>query len=429
MVTSGGLTIRTWITANHPDAEKRRPTGSDSHPLSRTPATISHADRPRREVDAIATATDPRYRAMVWIGAVLGMRWSEVAGLRVSAIDFLARAVTIADGGTVIRDQKGRPQISDPKSAASAATLPIPLQLVEILAEHLAAMGLTAADGDRLIFETPEGGPLRYANWRNRTWLPAVKEAGCEGAGFHDLRRANATALVRDGVDIRTAQSILRHSDSRLTLNLYAHLEAEAQRAATNQTASRFLRPRDGREMEKTIKRFLTGFPQSPPGPLNGPLGPTRRVGLPALAQDALNASHRLANPSGASQGTLRVSRPLRGSQTLPFTAAGATPRPRPRLTVAGRVEDAPPGRGDGNGGARRRSAAWHPPRRGLPPRLRRNPRPSATVRHQRALGGRRGRDLAAVQDRKSVTGGSRPISSASVQGMVRPDAWPPARW
>ena len=63
------------------------------------------------EVDAIAIATDPRYRAMVWIGAVLGLRWSEVAGLRVRTIDFLARMITVAPGGTVIRDQKGRPQI------------------------------------------------------------------------------------------------------------------------------------------------------------------------------------------------------------------------------------------------------------------------------------------------------------------------------
>ena len=164
--------------------------------------------------------------------------------------------ITVAPEGTVIRDQKGRPQISDPKSAASAATLPIPVELVEVLAEHLAARGLTAAHGDRLVFEAPEGGPLHYANWRNRVWLSAVKEARCERAGFHDLRRANATALVRDGVDIRTAQSVLRHSDSRLTLNLYAQVEAEAQRAATNQTASRFLRWGDNGEIERAERRL-----------------------------------------------------------------------------------------------------------------------------------------------------------------------------
>ena len=76
--------------------------------------------------------------------------------------------------------------------------------------------------------------------------MPAAKAAGCEGAGFHDLRRANATALVRGGIDIRTTQALLRHSDARLTLNLYAEVEAEAERLATDQMAAKFLVPRRG---------------------------------------------------------------------------------------------------------------------------------------------------------------------------------------
>lgn len=211
------------------------------------------------EVVAIAGATDQRYQAMVWIGAVLGMRWSEVAGLRVGALDLLKRAVSIADGGTIIRDIKGRPVTSDPKSVASHAMLPIPAELLDILAEHLARQNLNAADNDQLVFQAPAGGPLRYSNWRNRVWLPAVAAAGWDGAGFHDLRRANATALVRDGVDIRTAQALLRHSDARLTLNLYAQAKAEAERNATDQMAARFLRPRDKREMSRSRKADRRG--------------------------------------------------------------------------------------------------------------------------------------------------------------------------
>jgi integrase len=204
------------------------------------------------DVDAIAAAMDPRYSAMVWIGTILGLRWSEVAGLRVGALDLLAQSVTIAEGGTVIRDAKGRPLVGDPKSEASQATLPIPGGLVAILAKHLAARGLTASDRDGLVFEAPEGGLLRYSNWRNRVWLPAVAEAGCEGAGFHDLRRAAATALVRDGVDVKTTQSLMRHSDVRLSIGLYADAEVEAERTAVEKLGAKFLsvrpnvRPRTG---------------------------------------------------------------------------------------------------------------------------------------------------------------------------------------
>ena len=51
--------------------------------------------------------------------------------------------------------------------------------------------------------------PLRYEHWRRRAWLPACRLANAEGLTFHDLRRANATGLIAEGVDIRTAQTRL----------------------------------------------------------------------------------------------------------------------------------------------------------------------------------------------------------------------------
>ncbi|MDA8063828.1 MAG: tyrosine-type recombinase/integrase [Actinomycetota bacterium] len=72
------------------------------------------------------------------------------------------------------------------------------------------------------------GAPLDYSHWRHRLWVSAAAAAGVPGAGFHDLRRANATALVAAGVDIKTAQSRLGHSDPRLTLAVYARAVPEA---------------------------------------------------------------------------------------------------------------------------------------------------------------------------------------------------------
>jgi integrase len=86
-----------------------------------------------------------------------------------------------------------------------------------MLTEHLARRGLTGADTDALGFR-----PLRYERWRRRVWLPATERAGLHGLRFHDLRRANATALVLDGVDVKTAQTRLGHSDPRLTIAIYA---------------------------------------------------------------------------------------------------------------------------------------------------------------------------------------------------------------
>lgn len=190
------------------------------------------------EVARLAEATAEEFRAMVWLGAILGLRFSEVAGLRVGRLDLLNRALSVEE--TVTRDGKGGAVFGPPKSSASRRTLAIPAMLAEILAEHLRSRGLTGADLDTLLFPAPEGGPLRYANWRNRVWVPACRSAGLVGVGFHDLRRLSATLLVRHGVDVKTAQTRLGHADVRLTLGLYAQAVAEADREAAERIGGLF---------------------------------------------------------------------------------------------------------------------------------------------------------------------------------------------
>lgn len=63
------------------------------------------------------------------------------------------------------------------------------------------------------------------------------------GAGLHDLCRANATALVAAGADIKTAQARHGHSDPRLTLAVYARAVPETDRAAAEALGARFFPP------------------------------------------------------------------------------------------------------------------------------------------------------------------------------------------
>lgn len=193
------------------------------------------------EVNALASATASEYQPMVWLGAVVGLRFSEVAGLRVGRLDLLARSLSVVE--TVTRDGKGRAVLGPPKSNAPRRTLAIPQSLADMLAAHLAQIGLTGADSNELLFPAPGGGPLRYANWRNRVWVPACRTASLSGVGFYDLRRLSATLLVREGIDVKTAQTRLGHSDVRLTLGLYAQAVGEADRAAADRLGELFQQP------------------------------------------------------------------------------------------------------------------------------------------------------------------------------------------
>ena len=54
--------------------------------------------------------------------------------------------------------------------------------------------------------------------------------------GFHNLRHSLASFLVRSKTDQKTVQALLRHSDVRTTLQLYAHSVTE-DRLAAQETA------------------------------------------------------------------------------------------------------------------------------------------------------------------------------------------------
>lgn len=192
------------------------------------------------DVIALADAIRPEYAPMVWIGIVTGLRWGEVAGLRVGHLDLLRRTITVEE--QVARGPGGVTIIDAPKSEAGHRVLTIPTQLADLLAAHVASRGLTAADDEALLFPGPDGhAALDYSNWRERIWLPATRAAGLAGLGFHDLRRANATAMVRDHVDVKTAQTRLGHSDPRLTLAVYAQATAEGDREAADKLGARFM--------------------------------------------------------------------------------------------------------------------------------------------------------------------------------------------
>jgi len=78
-----------------------------------------------------------------------------------------------------------------------------------------------------------------------------------EGQGFHDLSRANRMGLAADGVDVKTAQTMLGHSESRLTLDVYAQAVAKLDETAAEAMGARFLPPR--RAMDARCRLIRTG--------------------------------------------------------------------------------------------------------------------------------------------------------------------------
>ncbi len=228
--------------------------------LPRLPIQAEHHVITPEELADLAAALGPRLGPMAYLGTVLGLRWGEVAALRVRSIDFLRRTVTVTEA--LARDGHGRTVVGPPKSDASRRHQSAPQELLDLLAALMAAEGLSAEVADAFLFSQGDGEPLDYSNFRDRHWLPAVAKVRLPRPtrgrqrfyGFHDLRRANSTAMSLGDIDPRTAQARMGHSDIRLTLQVYAQRSTAADRAAGDALGAHFFSgSRDGRGMESPL--------------------------------------------------------------------------------------------------------------------------------------------------------------------------------
>jgi integrase len=190
------------------------------------------------ELVRLADAIEDRYRALVLVGGVLGLRWGEAIGLRVCDVDFMRRTVTVAQ---VVEEVAGQVRVmaGEAKTAGSRRTITAPLFLIEELTRHVAEHrpGVERTD---LVFVGPRGGILRR-RFGERAFRPAVQRAGLDPAlTFHALRHVAMSALVDENVHPRVMQGRAGHASSRLTMELYAHVSEGADRDAALALENRF---------------------------------------------------------------------------------------------------------------------------------------------------------------------------------------------
>ena len=210
----------------------------DEGRIARSPcrriALPRNGDTPRRalepsELHRLASAMPSEYRSLVYVGGVLGLRWSEIAGLRVSRVNISGRTLEVAEA---IKYVSGRLVIDGlVKSKAALRTLGLPDELAAILADHSEQHCLS--DADAFVFSSPRGGPLNYQNFMLRIWKPAVTQAGLEGITAHDLRHSAATYLDAVGAPEQLIRRRLGHGSSDITRRVYVHVLDETDQRVT----------------------------------------------------------------------------------------------------------------------------------------------------------------------------------------------------
>ncbi len=158
--------------------------------------------------------------------AYTGLRYGEMAALKVQDFDMLRRRVNVRESVTEV---VGKLTWSTPKNH-ERRSVPFPRFLVAELAARME--GKARED---LVFSAPAGGVLRIATFRTRVFNPAVdKLRGLDDDGepttdwprptLHDLRHTAASLAISAGANVKAVQTMLGHKSAALTLDTYADL-------------------------------------------------------------------------------------------------------------------------------------------------------------------------------------------------------------
>lgn len=147
-----------------------------------------------REVAGLTLAMPSRYQALVLFDAYCGLRLSELAGLRRSALDLARGRVRVSENAVEVR---GTVEWGVPKTRAGRRTVPMPAFVAAALERHLVDHVDRAPAA--LVFGGTGGGVLRAGSWRHRFWIPAVRAAGLEPLRIHDLQPHRRLTVDRSG--------------------------------------------------------------------------------------------------------------------------------------------------------------------------------------------------------------------------------------
>jgi integrase len=169
------------------------------------------------EIKAMLAMLEEPTRTVVLTAALTGLRKSELRGLTWDSFDGKELSVTQGVWNSTV---------SEPKTRRSRSPIPVVRQLADALDAHRLRMGVLAQPS-LPIFQAGNGKPLNLDNLARRVIAPAAK-----WHGWHAFRRGLATNLHALGVDDKTIQTILRHSNVGLTMNVYVKSVNESQVSA-----------------------------------------------------------------------------------------------------------------------------------------------------------------------------------------------------
>ena len=167
----------------------------------------------------------------------MGLRIGEVTALKLSNLDFRRKTIDITGSLDYVTRKE-----STPKSESSAA----PLYMSELLEKRLRDWidKHYQLNPEGYLFTNSNGRPylsdnvVKYGVHRAMSRLGISTPKGVH-IGVHCFRHGVTTSLLESGTPIHVVTKMMRHSDSKVTLDHYAHIVGSSERNASEQLSQR----------------------------------------------------------------------------------------------------------------------------------------------------------------------------------------------
>ena len=184
------------------------------------------------EMQKLISAVPLRERVLIFLDMVTGLRRGELAGLKWEDIDFLNLQINVSR--SVVEQHVGKC-----KTEVSQKPVPIDQYIAQDLLEWYRHTPYRAPGDWVFATDSNRAGkrrgkqPLWLCKIMGYHILPAAKNLGIEKRiGWHTFRRTYSTLLKDNGEDVKVVQELLRHSSTKMTLDVYAQALTPTKRAA-----------------------------------------------------------------------------------------------------------------------------------------------------------------------------------------------------
>jgi integrase len=220
------------------------------------------SEQEARRLLAVAAVRPPNFtarqidmlRCFVYLGAFCGLRYGEIAGLKVEHVDFDCGLIEVRHSLTVDGELKC------PKTRAGVRDVPMPPVVADELRRWLRSYYMENDLG--LVFRRRGGGAISVQNFHLNMWRKLLDRAelGPDDRGrrfhFHALRHFCASMMVQHLVPLTDIASLLGHNSFDVTLQVYAHTIAGGRRRmdVLEQVSANLLAPPSGGEIAQELR-------------------------------------------------------------------------------------------------------------------------------------------------------------------------------